>query len=182
MLTDFYTVRKNKIQDIFAIVCPSNNFDPSDEITTELGETWFGGEKAKVKTAQLSPSGEMKLTLMYGEEGTEPTPVPEAKYIYVYEEKGSNKTTYTAIASENAGAAVTISIVLTLQDADSVTCDTASYDLIIPMGSNTDSVEIPWCVPDVNPATCIVVLVPDITDATAQGWTVYIEYDPIAHC
>jgi len=182
VLTDFYTAQKNRVQECFAIVCPSDDFDPNDTITTELGETYFGSVKATVKQAQLKPSGEMKFTLGYGVTGEAPAPIPDPKWIYVYEVKGANKTTYTAICSEVTGAAVTIGITLVLQDVDFETCTTAEYDLVIPLGSDTDTIDIPWCVPVATPATCIVTLLLDDSDAITKGWFVYIEYDNESHC
>ena len=50
-LTTFWTAQKTKIQECFAVVCPDDDYDPMDEITTELGETYFGGAKGRVKTS-----------------------------------------------------------------------------------------------------------------------------------
>jgi len=60
----FFTTRKTKQQECSAILC--EEIDPMGEITTELGETYFGGAKAIIKTASLNPSGEMKFVLLYG--------------------------------------------------------------------------------------------------------------------
>lgn len=188
LLTTFWSTQKNKLQPINAIVCPSDDYDPQERITTELGYEYLGDGTdpnnifAKVRRSELKPSGEMKFSLIYGEVDVTPTAITDPKFIYVTEEKGANKTTYTAVASENTGADVTLSLYLVLQDVDGITCDTASYDIVILSGTNTASVEIPWCVPVATPATCIVTLIPDNTDPVAQGWQVYYDYDLTAHC
>jgi hypothetical protein len=63
-LVTFWSAKKFKRQECAAIIC--DDFDPSEEITTELGQTYFGGEKAIVQSAELKPSGETKLNLLYG--------------------------------------------------------------------------------------------------------------------
>lgn len=63
-LQTFYTARKTKQQECSAILC--DELDPMGEITTELGETYFGGAKAIIKTATITPSGETKFALLYG--------------------------------------------------------------------------------------------------------------------
>jgi hypothetical protein len=68
-LQTFYSARKTKQQECTAILC--DELDPTQEITTELGETYFGGAKAVIKTADKNPVGEVKLSLLYG-------PVPNA--------------------------------------------------------------------------------------------------------
>ena len=66
LITTFWTALRTKIQKCSAIICPSDDYDPSDEITTELGETYFGGIKARVKQSTLHPSGEINFDLVYG--------------------------------------------------------------------------------------------------------------------
>ena len=63
-LQPFYSARKVKQQECSAVLC--EELDPEGVITTELGETYFGGAKAEVKTAALSPTGETKFELIYG--------------------------------------------------------------------------------------------------------------------
>jgi len=91
---DFISVRKNKLQELNAKVCYSDNFDPEDYILTELGMTWFSGEKAKVKTAALKPSGEMRFELLYGPDKDEEVVLPDRpKSIHIIVEE-SNISTY----------------------------------------------------------------------------------------
>ena len=60
----FWTAQKTKTQEHNAILC--TDFDPKDYITTELGETYFGGIKAYVDKAVVKPYGEVNFTLVYG--------------------------------------------------------------------------------------------------------------------
>jgi hypothetical protein len=73
---DFISTAKNKKQDIKAIVCYEDNYDPSDYITTELGEDWFGGQKASVKQATIYPDGRVDFMLLYGEETNDDAEMP----------------------------------------------------------------------------------------------------------
>ncbi len=63
-LETFVSSQKVKQQECSAILC--TDYDPRDVITTELGETYFAGEKAQVANAEISPSGEVKFKLLYG--------------------------------------------------------------------------------------------------------------------
>ena len=65
---DFISVRKTKEQEVNAIVCYEDGYDPNDAITTELGETYFGGLKGQVKQATIYPDGRVNFNLLYGED------------------------------------------------------------------------------------------------------------------
>jgi len=104
-LMDFISVRKTKKQKVNAIVCRDNAFDPEEYFTTELGETYFGGQKGFVENCSLKPSGEAELSLEYGEDEntliTVPAPI---KVIHVVTSDGltvkvylSEKNPYTTI-------------------------------------------------------------------------------------
>ena len=77
----FATAQKTKKQECTAIVC--ENYDPEDNITTELGETYFGGEKARVNRAEIHPTGEVNFSLVYGTHYHTPTPEPPDKWIRI---------------------------------------------------------------------------------------------------
>jgi len=64
ILETFYTAKKTKRQEVSVILC--DEFEPDKEITSELGEAYFGGVKAIVEKGSLEPSGLMKLSLLYG--------------------------------------------------------------------------------------------------------------------
>ena len=98
-IINFWSAQKTKQQECFAIVCPDDDYDPVDYITTELGETWFLGEKAKVKQSSLNPSGEMKFTLLYGPADNENTGVVIGKGILVVQ---TDKDTFKATLTEPA--------------------------------------------------------------------------------
>jgi len=74
---DFISARKTKLQNINAVVCYEDNFDPEEYITTELGEEWFDGEKGYVREASLKPTGEMSLSLLYGPDKNTDVVLPE---------------------------------------------------------------------------------------------------------
>jgi hypothetical protein len=66
-LRTFLTAQKTiKQKEFYSIVYTSDNYDPSEYITTELGETYLSGSKAKVEQSELSPDGKMKFSLLYG--------------------------------------------------------------------------------------------------------------------
>jgi hypothetical protein len=62
----FVSAKKIKVQDINAINCNYQSYDSEQYITTELGETYFGGEKGYVDKAVIKPYGEFNFTLLYG--------------------------------------------------------------------------------------------------------------------
>jgi hypothetical protein len=76
-LTQFYTSQKTRQQECSVIFC--NTFASNVNIKTELGELYFESEKASVKRAELSPTGEVKLTLMYGTKNGGVIPPPPAR-------------------------------------------------------------------------------------------------------
>ena len=96
------------MQEIFAVVCPDDSFDPRQVITTTLGETYFGGAKGQVKTASISPSGEMKLTLLYGPDDNPVTPPVEEKILILQQELCRGNKWYVNL-SEAAAGDITIS-------------------------------------------------------------------------
>ncbi len=80
ILTDFVSAKKNIIQEINAIICEphdTDEYDPQDYITTELGETYLGGLKGYVEKAVIKPYGEVNFTLKYGPADNEDEGVPE---------------------------------------------------------------------------------------------------------
>lgn len=144
-LTDFWTAKKNKIQECFAIVCPSDNYDPSKYITTELGETYFGGEKAKVLSSSLNPKGEMKFSLGYSDPGTAQFPIVEGKWIKITEE---GCTQFTAELSEADAADLLIVIKYIIYDADMVVFCSDTVDgetWTIPAGETTHLYNLIMC-------------------------------------
>lgn len=85
VLTTFWSAQKNIIQPCVAIVC--DEFDPTEEMTTELGETYLSGVKGTVDKAELSPEGKLKLSLLYGPADNENTGVSgPVKYVVIYQD------------------------------------------------------------------------------------------------
>lgn len=86
-LETFWTAKKVIHQQCFAIICPDDAYDSSDEITTELGETWLGGAKAVVQQSSLKPSGEMKFDLLYGPADNTPAEIEDQKWALIWEDE-----------------------------------------------------------------------------------------------
>ena len=145
-LTDFWSAQKNKSQDCFAIVCPSDNYDPSDYITTELGETYFGGQKARVLNSSLNPNGEMKFKLGYSDSGAVQVPIVDSKWILIIE---GDCGELTAILSEAADADLSIVIKHIVYDdysTLSVLCsDNIGETWVISTGMTTDTFSLTLC-------------------------------------
>jgi hypothetical protein len=109
VLTTFWTAQKNKLQPVNAIVCPLDNFDPADLITTELGETYLGSAKATVKKSTLKPTGEMSFDLVYG-----------------------------PADNENTGPAAENGIIVINQDCEATYCEKLKATLSKPMDIDRD--------------------------------------------
>lgn len=140
VFTHFWSAQKNKKQECFAILC--DDYDPADEIITELGESYFGGAKASVRQSELRPSGEMKFSLLYGPAGNEPTPITDSKWILIWEDGCGH---FNAVLSEPADANLDIIIRYLIFNADgSIFCGNgAGVTWTIPITSLTDSYTIP---------------------------------------
>jgi hypothetical protein len=66
ILNNFCSTIKMKSQDCSAIICPTEDYNSEDEITTELGETYFGGTNASVLKASIRPNNVIDFELGYG--------------------------------------------------------------------------------------------------------------------
>lgn len=80
-LINFWSAQKTKQQVCNAIICDLSSYDPAEEITTELGEIYFLGEKARVQKSVIKPSGEINFNLIYGPEDNINTGIVDPKYI-----------------------------------------------------------------------------------------------------
>lgn len=93
---EFISARKIKQQQIKAVVCYGDDYDPNDYITTKLGETWFAGQKASVKEATLYPDGRVDFNLLYGEDrNSEVVIPPTSKNLHII----IDTTSYTVVIS-----------------------------------------------------------------------------------
>jgi hypothetical protein len=115
-ITNFWTSQKNIIQECNAIICDPD-YNPNNYITTELGEVHFNGEKATVKSSELSPSAAMKFILAYGSPDNTNTGVPDIKYVFIVE-SGCGK--FTATFSEAPTVDYTIHILHIIYDSSRV--------------------------------------------------------------
>ena len=156
----FWSAQKTKHQSCFAIICPDTGYDPDDLMTTELGETWFGGEKAQVDRGELKPSGEMKFDLLYGPEDNENTGVEDTKSIKVIEvgDLMGTQCTYYFLFSHPADAPLVADppqIRIQCQDATLTNCTTVWYTPVVNLGDYSTSVVVPWCVPAGGAPICV---------------------------
>ena len=143
-VTNFWTAQNNKSQPCFAVVCPADDYDPADYITTELGETWFGGRKARVLSSDLNPKGEMKFNLGYSEPGTAQIPLTDSKWILITESPCGE---FTAELSEAADADLEIIIeyVIFNSSMGEVCYDISGITWTIPTGEITDTYSLVMC-------------------------------------
>ena len=114
-----------------------------DEITTELGETYFGGAKARVEQSELSPSGKIKMSLLYGPVDNEPTEIADEKWILVYEDGCGN---FTALLSETDAGDIDLLIKFVVFDSDNleVCDDNVGETFTIEAGKTTDTYSITY--------------------------------------
>jgi len=141
VLVTFWTAMKTKHQKCSAIVC--EEFAPEEEITTELGETYFAGAKAQVQRGELSPSGLLNLNLLYGPAGNTPTEIEDAKWILVYEDDCGD---FTALLSETDAGDIDLLIKFVVYDSDGVeVCDdNVGETFTIEAGKLTDTFSIAY--------------------------------------
>ena len=185
VFTHFWTAQKTKQQDCYAILC--DEYDPADEITTELGESYFGGAKASIRQSELRPSGEMKFTLLYGTPDVTPTPITDQKWILLWEDGCG---ALHAQLSEPADDDLDIQIIYFIFNADgSPLCNNgAGVTWTIPSGSTTDDFTIPGsdCGPEDIPAGGCIWYSPDspyhfeVTGRT--DWIVDFIKDAVCDC
>ena len=98
--TAFSSTIRTKKQEINAIICNPHvtaDYDPNDLITTELGETYFAGEKGEVKSASIHPYEEVNFTLLYGETNISGEITPLAKVLDLAEDIILHNNSYLRI-------------------------------------------------------------------------------------
>lgn len=178
--TNFYTSKKIRQQDQFSIIS-CDTFDPTEVITTELGDDYFGGVKGTVKTAAIKPYGQIDLVLQYGYNDNANTGLTNDKSLIITEEKtGATETTYTVTLNQVEAVDLTVTIGLIIRDAFGNECPTPAVDVVITAGTLTNtSAPITWCDPG-GGAFCIVLRAKGI--APAIGWVGDFIYDSDASC
>jgi len=96
-LITFASIVRNKKQEINAIVCSANNtdiYEPNDLIITELGETYFDGERGEVERAVIHPYGEINFTLLYGKTNAGGQSEPPVKVFWLAEDVVLHNNSY----------------------------------------------------------------------------------------
>lgn len=168
-LTNFISVKKTKIQECSIILCET--FNPKEYLTTELGEFYFGGEKGYVRRAVIKPYGEINLELIYGPVATANPGIGDIKVITITEERGFGESSdFYANLTVPADGDLTVDIDVKCYDAVGNPCTTGYITLTILTGALTGTINIPWCVPLVDPAVCI--NINDWDSMGAPGWFV----------
>jgi hypothetical protein len=160
ILTTFWTAIKTKLQECSAIIC--DVFDSAKEITTELGETYFGGENGTVQRAELRLSGEIKFNLLYGPAHTDSTPIVDLKYALVTQ----TGALLTVILSEAADVNFTLTV---LEYTDCTTSTPSPQPWAIHIGDLTDTYDISGHV------------IAGLTSSDTN-WPVYFIADPTYTC
>jgi hypothetical protein len=151
----FWSAQKTKIQECSIILC--DEFDPSEEITTELGETYLDGVKATVGKAELTPDNKIKLELLYGPDDNINTGVTEDKGIYVYQ--GNTCTQLTATLTDPADVGDLVILVREkVYDATNALICTGDWETwTIPAGDYTSTFNFDtFCSPQLAGYYCII--------------------------
>ena len=156
VLNVFYSALKTKQQGMQISYC--DTFNPAEEITTELGETYLGGIKAVVKTAEIDPTGVIKLELLYGPDDLEasgPAADPDIlpKLIQIVEEKDiyglgtlSVRSYFYMTLNQVSDVDLTISIKLNIRSLRYAGCYTSTVSGTIAAGSLTQTITVNWCI------------------------------------
>ena len=154
-LETFISARKTKKQECTAIIC--DEYDPEETITTELGETYFGGVKAIVEHSELSPDGSIKFALLYGPtDNANPGIEDDINYIRVYQDDDM----LYAVLTNAADMEIDITLVL----SDCATNPIPNETWTVHLGERTSSYSITHKVP--------------IGLSTTSGdWTISFDYD-----
>lgn len=185
ILETFYTAKKTKRQEVSVILC--EEFDPTEEITSELGETYFASAKAIVEKGSLEPSGLMKLSLLYGPADNANAGNAPAQTMQIIEVGDAilMQSTFYFILSEPADVALNANppqIQFVCRDAGANDCLTAWTASAFAIGDRTDTLVIPWnngCgAPWVGPPICVT-----IRQVDPGAWANYdIIYDDSITC
>jgi hypothetical protein len=176
-LTDFHSAKKGKEQKCNILYCPE--LDPVNNITTELGETYFGGEKAWVKKMEKKPYGEIALTLVYGPNDTVMPAQTYPKTMVITEKVTGTTSRFYAYLSEPADADLTVNIALVCKDTVGNTCN-INDNIIILTGEYSVYLDIAWCNTGVPPTICVVSVTVDMT--LAPGWDYSLVRDDDSIC
>lgn len=177
----FYSAKKTKQQDIQIVYC--DTFNPTEELTTELGETYLDGTKAVVRTADISPFGVIKLELLYGppdneNSGTDVFP----KVIQIIEKKNYSPrySKYYLTLSELSGVDLTVKIKMYIHSASPYCASpywwTSEESCTITAGTLIGSVSVDW--ESFSGCSQRYIVEYSINMDDAPGWDYYLIEDP----
>jgi len=172
VLRTFVSAQKTKVQECTAIVCDA--FDPTEEITTELGDTYFGGEKGKVQRAELKPDGSIKLNLLYGPvDNANPGVTPNMVFVVVQQANCLEwDATFPEPVDEVGG--IDINVKHILYDSTGALRCTNTETWNVADGSRTDSFTITPCLA-MNPGDYMDISFPYVP--AMHGWTADAVYN-----
>lgn len=193
--TTFYSARRCRVQEAAITNCYANGshvsaFDASQLLTTELGETYFGGVKAFVNRAEIFPSGLIKLNLAYGPPENPIVPVSYKNVIQIYEQANATypdiptATTYYASANINADADITMTFTIRLF-TDFASLVDSVVTINIASGTKTGSTVFWWNTTPPPPGETIVcrfTIINVVVAGSALTWETSIVYDSNADC
>jgi hypothetical protein len=163
----FTTARKVKQQECSIATCA--DFDPMEYLTTELGETYFGGEKARIGKAMIRPYGQIDLTLLYGPDDNANPGYTYTNRLHVWGVNGVNQTTVYGMTILNNTIQLDFVFNLVIKDAIGGTCTTADQTLTILANARYGSKVVAWCDPGGGAPLCI-----DLANEVSMtgGWSV----------
>ncbi len=152
-LNQFYSAKKTKQQEVSIVYC--DTFDPSEEITTELGETYFDGAKAIVDNAEISPMGVVKLKLLYGPPDNENSGVDVfPQIIRIIEEKrigtlfNTSMSRFYLTLSELSAVDIVVKFQIRNQYKEGYNiyyCTSDEETCTITAGNTIGHVDVEWC-------------------------------------
>lgn len=156
---DFISARKIIRQEIKAIVCYEDNYDPNDYITTELGETYLDSKKGYVQQATIHPDGHVEFALLYGEDTNEEVEMPAApKSLNIVIHDGAPLDAYIYLSEPNIYDTF-LCIRLNFTDCTEITIPAGEvyyYQLLLDPGAPVTDYEF------------------NIEDPSLDGWSVFV--------
>lgn len=167
----FYTAKASKVQELSITDC--EDFDPTEEVITELGQTWLGGVNGQVRRASIKPFGQIDLELLYAPPANANPGITYQQYLYLMEYQLTAEpysSRFILMANQPVPAQVDFVFTVEILNNSSLTCTSANLTITIPAGDRYATVDYnPWCDPAaVDYPYCI----NDITQISlTAGWT-----------
>lgn len=179
----FYTAKGSKRQELSITDCPPgmlyDQFDPTEEVVTELGQTYLGGVNGVVRRAVIKPFGQIDLELLYAPPANVNPGYNYGQYVRFCEyNTGATSSLFVLLANQPVPVQIDFVFTVTIMDADADVCMSANITVTINAGDYYGTVPYnPWCDPaSPNPPYCII----NITEISlTAGWTMAA---PVVDC